>query len=845
MATAHGSKNTAEQFNEDILRGLDIAAEYRALGVELVGAGGDGKEWVSCWAYGRPHGDSPSAEINVVTGRYKDFGGDGRNVSLWDFAAFTGRFADWKEARNFFANKAGIEAPKKKRNKRPDKDLVWLPWNEVLVGLWCVCKPPITTEAVQANGGRLARYLDRYTVIALPVYPDGRLGEPCGWVLWNATGRELPCFHKDSEPTWEKMKTTFGSDKGFIGRWGLERIATARRTWKVEGPGDLLALWSTMSPAERETDIVVTNSGGCGERPAGPGLKLFAGKPCGVVHDCDEPGQLGAVGSVEKERIGWVGAISKETDCRNVILPYPIAAKHGKDLRDWLNDGATYEQLCGLYDASAAAAAVEVRAKFGNARTVVDDRGEEEILPLTMSEILDDLNQRTGGFPYRVGNRLFVPNANGGVDWLGNVDACFGWINNHLGILSWKRQGQEGFVQRREFYEERCRTAKAFLCVELLPHVPQLPGHFYAREFRSGDGEALKGLLDRLSPASEIDRDLLLALFVSIAWGGDGGMRPVFVVTSDDGRGAGKSWVARVAGMVAGGMFDVANNEAIADMKARLLSPAGAGIRIATLDNVKTHKFSWAEFESIVTSKTISGKALYIGESQRPNTLLWIITLNGVELSTDVAQRCVVIKVSKPQRSGQWSEEITGYIEANRDKIICDLVGFFDRPAIQLSKFSRWAAWESAVLARLPNPNAAQLVIEERQADTDVEADEARTIEDHFCDRLRGLGYVDDDGVFIPSQIAAAWYAEATSDRRSPTSVSRIMRQFIGEQRITKLELCSRHDFGRGLIRKSVSGFTIYRDVLSRIENQRLEKVLREAKAQKVGWDQPEECDIT
>lgn len=358
--------NPAEQFNKDILRALDIAAEYRALGVELVGSAGDGKEWVSCWAYGRPHGDSPSAEVNVKTGRYKDFGGDGVNMSFWDFAASTGLFADWRTARDHFAAKAGVETPKKKKTKRPDKDLNWLPWNEVLVGLWCLRKPPITPESIRENGGRLARYLDRFSVIALPVYPDGRLGEPCGYVLWNLTGGELPCFHGKNEPiTWEKMKTTYGSEKGWIGEWGLRRITTAKRTWKVEGPGDMLAAWSSMSPEQRETDVVVTNSGGCGEHPSAQALKMFAGKPCGVVHDCDVPGQEGANGSIERNRPGWAGAIARETECRNVVLPYPVAEKHGKDLRDFLNDGRSYSDLVRLFDQAANVSATPITSHEG------------------------------------------------------------------------------------------------------------------------------------------------------------------------------------------------------------------------------------------------------------------------------------------------------------------------------------------------------------------------------------------------------------------------------------------------------------------------------------------------
>jgi hypothetical protein len=60
-----------------------------------------------------------------------------------------------------------------------------------------------------------------------------------------------------------------------------------------------------------------------------------------VVHDADVPGQNGALwvkGPRSVGRPGWATAIdAKAVSTHNVILPYPVVPKKGKDLRDWIN----------------------------------------------------------------------------------------------------------------------------------------------------------------------------------------------------------------------------------------------------------------------------------------------------------------------------------------------------------------------------------------------------------------------------------------------------------------------------------------------------------------------------
>jgi P4 family phage/plasmid primase-like protien len=243
----------------------------------------------------------------------------------------------------------------------PAAHLEWLAWNDLLVGAWCLRKPPIIPQAVAAAGGRLARYRKNYTVIALPVWGEKLdAAEPVGWCLYNITGGTLPKFSKRKLPGGKeevvteqvKVKLTFGSKPGVIGN--LMKIRAAAELWKVEGPSDMLGFESL---PDLPADVAaITNANGCGEQPAAWMLELFADKRARIAHDADEPGQRGALAHTNErgqERPGWANRIAEQaTECRNVVLPYEVAETHGKDIRDYFNEGHIYGDLAKLADAA-------------------------------------------------------------------------------------------------------------------------------------------------------------------------------------------------------------------------------------------------------------------------------------------------------------------------------------------------------------------------------------------------------------------------------------------------------------------------------------------------------------
>lgn len=437
--------------------------------------------------------------------------------------------------------------------------------------------------------------------------------------------------------------------------------------------------------------------------------------------------------------------------------------------------------------------------RLENANVVTDVDGKRHVIPIPMQTIIETIERSTGGFPKRVDGALFVEDGHG-ISWLQSRQSLFGYLQSTIGAVKW--HGGVSCVKQCEVFEELRRTSDRFIAVEELPHEPMIAGHYYAGQpIPPGDGKALAWLLARFNPATDIDADLIRAAFITPMWGGPPGTRPCFLITSDDGRGAGKSTLAEIVGEIFGGVLQFSHMEDVETIKTRLLSPAALPRRVALLDNVKTHKFSWADLEAMITAFEIGGHRMFVGEGTRPNTLTWFVTVNGAALSTDLAQRSVIIKIRRPERSATWLEETRQFVQEHRLEILGDIIAALRVEPSPLERFTRWSTWERDVLQRMPEPADAQRVVEERQTAVDVDGEEATIIEEHFETELLRLEYdLQSQRVFIPSRIAADWYIKATGEKGNIVAIGRILRQMMTEGRLHQIQPNRTNARGKGVV---------------------------------------------
>ena len=364
------------QARQEILSRLDIVEEYKRLGVDVIESG-NGEEWAKCRAIGRDD-RNPSAGINVsrttLRGLYRDLGSDEQAISLFEFAATkAGRYATWFEAMISYADQTGVTLPKK---KHPSDAIVPVAYNSNLARLWFDGKLPITEAAFLRCGGLLAKHPGKNgdVRITLPIYGVGLDSEPpIGYVIWHRMGKEIE-FKSGNEIIRRKMQTISGSESGLMGLRGLKAIRGAEIVFKAEGPTDVVTLESMIPEADLSKYAVVTNSGGANEKPKKWQVDFFYHKRVVVVPDCDEPGQKG--GRRWAEQIATQAA-----DVRILQLPFNITENHGKDLRDYFNEGNTFADFLKL---------VETAEKVTKVENLNESSDDEALLTELKIEVLGE-----------------------------------------------------------------------------------------------------------------------------------------------------------------------------------------------------------------------------------------------------------------------------------------------------------------------------------------------------------------------------------------------------------------------------------------------------------------------
>lgn len=282
----------------------------------------------------------------------------------------------------------------------------------------------------------------------------------------------------------------------------------------------------------------------------------------------------------------------------------------------------------------------------------------------------------TGGWPKAAGGLLFVEGTDQKPLYLDTPTKLFGWARESI-VFDWRRLADA--ASQEQLFENLAMHTEQYDEIATVPHWPPDPRTYYMHpEIPNTDGSCLNAFLDFFKPHTATDRELIRGFVLSLFWGGPCGKRPAWLVTSatgdvGQGRGVGKSMLVQMVGELAGGAIEVSPHEDIIAIKKRLLSTDARRLRLARIDNLKTHRFSWADLEGLITAPVISGHQMYRGEGRRPNTLTWSITLNGASLSKDMAQRCVIIKVDRPHYAPHWEEQVRDFVESHRWEIIGDI----------------------------------------------------------------------------------------------------------------------------------------------------------------------------
>jgi hypothetical protein len=463
-----------------------------------------------------------------------------------------------------------------------------------------------------------------------------------------------------------------------------------------------------------------------------------------------------------------------------------------------------------------------------NHRRVIqrDSKGKEkEVLYYKpVEEIAQALRKKTGAWPRKVTGTLFIakkpedcefPDENA-ISYLKNAGQLEAWLQSiggisfRKGMLPSAQDGEIGLPKNAvtvsalfDYLEQN--PFETYDSVEQLPHEPPRKKSYYLeRDIEPEDNGKIDEFLSRFNPQTAIDRESLKAMLLTLFAGLPEGQRPAFVISSEYGRGTGKTATADAILSVAGGAINIGQKEQSQRITEALLSDGALERRGVLIDNIRG-KVKDSLVESGITASRIEGHRLYIGRASRPNTLTWVLTANSPTLSNDLAQRSIIIQIGRPQRGVDFVGWVRAWLEENRKDLIADILYTLqnaERKTIPPEHRGRFSAWENSVLSCLKNPEkvAARLYKLRRIADEDAE--NAERLHEAFTEFLEGRDLdTKESRYFINWTTVArictkAWNEQGLSARRAGAMV----REVLGNEHLPFIRECKDRRVGRGVL---------------------------------------------
>lgn len=482
-----------------------------------------------------------------------------------------------------------------------------------------------------------------------------------------------------------------------------------------------------------------------------------------LAFDNDEAGRVGAEASAIA-----LFSTSKNMRVRSVLWPSKCGEKW--DLCDVLRDYGIpgIRRLINL--------APTVRLSCPGTRPVIantypcetwniskggDDTCEHTDIHRQAGEILQQYSTVTDGWPRQMaGSVLFYvdkPEAATDLDmpqqsWVKTMEDENDLVaySSRKADLYWKPGQSSTFfdgqrvslVTKGEFLSYyRQNPPVAYRAVELIPHQPIFADTYYvpwdvqsaAKKCDVGwvkGGPNDQGILGVMNADTPVDRQLIMAAFLTTLWGGEPGYRPIFVFAADE-QGSGKTTTAQAISMIVGGSISYSLDEREEDSRKRLLGDEAMLKRVLIIDNVK-RKVESEALERLVTEATIDGHKMYHGYSTRPNRMTIFATLNRPVLGRDAAQRAVIIKLARPQ-SFDFHGIVMPMIRKNAARLIWEGLEILRRSpkteGVYEGAYSRWKVWEKEVLSKLkPYPLNEKKMIDGVIVDKEIDLEAIMTV---------------------------------------------------------------------------------------------------------------------
>ena len=585
-----------------------------------------------------------------------------------------------------------------------------------LVDDFCLAKPPITVDGVEKTGGRIVHGCGQ-ACIRVDGYKAIGDSEPGATVLLRADGQSFPPIGSLAE---RKSHTLGGSRNSWITAGDVQ---TASTIIDVEGLPDLMAAASMLPDGWAAT----TNTAGAKARGK-LSRKWAKGKQIIAVGDSDQPGQEG-------QRRAAAAYLAAGAEVMVAQLPYPIEKTHGRDLRDWLNEGNKLEDL----------PAEPVADKW--ARQIVVDIDEARIIDEAVEALAarDDIYQRGSSLVHIVSSskppkgisrpaesprivpvrepriqelladsaRWLAPSEEDGLKqvhpprWaVKGVVARDQWpkIRRLEAIVESPVLRADGTVLQEPGYDPSTGIFLKPSCA--YPEIPARPTH--DRAVAACD-VLLEVVVDFPFANDSHCAAWLAGVLTPIARYAYCGPAPLFLNDANV-RGCGKSLLTDASSLITTGraMARMTLPRDDDELRKRITALAVAGEPLILIDNI-AGTFGSASLDAALTATSWSDRIL--GQTTiatLPLYATWYATGNNVILAADTSRRVVHIRLESPEespeeRTGFRHADLLGWVRQNRPRLTMAAVEILSaychagRPDMRLTPWGSFEGWSDLV----------------------------------------------------------------------------------------------------------------------------------------------------
>lgn len=366
------------------------------------------------------------------------------------------------------------------------------------------------------------------------------------------------------------------------------------------------------------------------------------------------------------------------------------------------------------------------------------DSGKPILAAVRPREIKDMLLLKTGGWPKRLGDALFVKN---------EIELTFlrdgnllPWVMTFMDV-DW--QEKSGFVSKTEFHRflgQTCENYRAVYNYPVFPERSDIYVNYSAAPNGSQDGGMLDKFIDFFLPASELDRKLIKAFILTAFWSNTSGKKPLFLICADtddekNGRGVGKTTLVNTIAALAGGYIDANLKMSQKELFESIAQQSHKSI--VRFDNVKKQKVSLDVLEALITSDEVQGRVNYTGFVSMANKFTVAMTYNNPSLSQDLAERSIMIQLRRPEAyDASWAERLETFVKENRAAIYESVRLHFELPITRIQSNHRFSLWFDQIAARAGIVSEDVSKIKQASAEINADEEDATFIEDALLEAL-------------------------------------------------------------------------------------------------------------